>query len=1326
MSAKRYKCPYCDFRAERPKLINHVDKKHEDLIPDGYTPSRVVYNSINKREHGSCMQCKKPTTWDEDKQRYNSFCSTKCKDDYVEMFQNRMINTHGTTTLLNDEEFQKKMLANRSISGKYTFSDGGTLSYVGSYEKKFLEFMDVYLNVKSVDLIAPGPVIEYVYNGETHKWITDFYYVPFNLVFDIKDGGTNPNNRNMIEYREKQEAKEKAIAKCNKYNYIRLTDNNFQQLILIMMELKANPNSDKPIIRINESSVLLESDIKIDSEYGFKSDNGTYNHVAVINGKNYRSRVEVLIIKDDDKIFLAKDGKGNYLIPGGSVDIDSTLIEQCVNECREEARIDICNVCYTGIDYIEDFGYKNTKTTDHKWIGNYNKLYIANYYKNYTGKIDEVDKDHVMIKGKFYPIKDVLHDLKLEWKQALGNYANNIILQDITELNNRLNRYEYMIVTKDGKRIRKIKEEDYVKKYYSLTPERFEKFKGGICWDYVAYEAKWFQERGIKYKTYFLTYDRSSHTVLLYYMNNKCCWFESSWKQYRGINVYDSESEALQDIRKLMYDGLKEQNMHPNEFFMIEYNALDPRLYNLSCQEYELYMHRLRGRNLIEGMVFTEGKIFNRVREIIKQKNANKKQKGQSKEKKPKRTYADKLREKYEYKKVMVNSKAELDRFYKNNDLIMECIYNDYDPLEKCFNTDGLFSDPVFDKMKILVDKFHIKPPITVYIIPTKFFNKVYDLYGDNAYEEKGYAHAVIPLSICDHLNDIKLMQLKAKLNARFFNDVVDNNEYREYVAGRHKRSEQIEWLIQYQDNLNGGLQNAEHDIPEARIEQSSYYPTIIEESKSNFEYIDIHDSRAKSYLENNKYYRDNFKNIMSMVNGEIVINKDDDKLAGYIYVGGGDKRKNRDYGFIQTLEIIKKYRGNGLSHKLVDDAIRKYNAVDLLVRKDNKIAIDLYKKHGFVAVEFNDKQNKDYYWMKLKSKLSKDDKILNESTVLESYVLSKNNMYINFDKFENGESNIVLITGLSGSGKSTLGESIASQYKAEYIELDLFEHSHIFTNDEQLKEAGMVFYDYLNTHKKLKEKLKKRQLKGKELNIEVEKFIKYCISYCKKDSNNKYVLEGVQIYSYLNKQKLNSTPIILVNTSMLTSIFRRLKREYAHDKNSFRNELAKLPQCIRWYIGEEKAFNKFKEEINESVILESTNNTLYHLSRTNLDGKIINPSIPSNFMTNNGYEENKTKRVCFSTSIDGCLRGMSQNLTGVKLYVHVPDNEESLETYTPTIDEVPDVKVTKEVWVKEPVRLKCIKVIEVIDSKGDGIPYTYGNGKTAELYDWDYKTIGG
>lgn len=257
-STKTYKCPYCDYRATKDKLIRHIDNKHDDMIPQGFTASRVVFNIINKKEHGSCIICGKETLWNEDKCRYERLCTNpNCKIKYREKVETRIKNIYGKTSreLLKDPSHQTKMLAGRRISGVYKWSDGEFRTYTGEYERKTLEFLDNF-GFKSEDVLTPGPSIEYMYGGEKHFWITDIYIIPYNLAIDAKDGGDNPNNRPMREYREKQIEKEKAIAKDGRYNYLRLTNNNFKQLLEVLSILKlqfVEDNRDERIIKINES-----------------------------------------------------------------------------------------------------------------------------------------------------------------------------------------------------------------------------------------------------------------------------------------------------------------------------------------------------------------------------------------------------------------------------------------------------------------------------------------------------------------------------------------------------------------------------------------------------------------------------------------------------------------------------------------------------------------------------------------------------------------------------------------------------------------------------------------------------------------------------------------------------------------------------------------------------------------------------------------------------------------------------------------------------------------------------------------------------------------
>lgn len=272
-SNRKYKCPFCKLHDTKEKLIHHIDKKHSDMLPEGFSSGRVLFHFIHNKpysEKGKCVICKGDTDWNEKTYKYNRLCNNRaCKDKLREEYKKNMLRVHGTYNILNDMDQQEKMLRNRSISGIYKFQNGKMKQYVGSYEKKFLEFCDVMLNMDPDDIMMPGPTIEYTYKGETHKWITDALIVPFNCVLDIKDGGSNSNKREMVSYREKQVEKEKVITDKGEYNYLRLTDNKFHQLIGILYELKLqfleDPNSDKTISRIHESAqplLISEKDVE--------------------------------------------------------------------------------------------------------------------------------------------------------------------------------------------------------------------------------------------------------------------------------------------------------------------------------------------------------------------------------------------------------------------------------------------------------------------------------------------------------------------------------------------------------------------------------------------------------------------------------------------------------------------------------------------------------------------------------------------------------------------------------------------------------------------------------------------------------------------------------------------------------------------------------------------------------------------------------------------------------------------------------------------------------------------------------------------------------
>jgi hypothetical protein len=54
-----------------------------------------------------------------------------------------------------------------------------------------------------------------------------------------------------------------------------------------------------------------------------------------------------------------------------------------------------------------------------------------------------------------------------------------------------------------------------------------------------------------------------------------------------------------------------------------------------------------------------------------------------------------------------------------------------------------------------------------------------------------------------------------------------------------------------------------------------------------------------------------------------------------------------------------------------------------------------------------------------------------------ESYFISEDTISVDLDKFESGECNKLIISGLMGSGKTTLGKQLAEKYKCPVIDTD-------------------------------------------------------------------------------------------------------------------------------------------------------------------------------------------------------------------------------------------------------------------------------------------------
>lgn len=133
----------------------------------------------------------------------------------------------------------------------------------------------------------------------------------------------------------------------------------------------------------------------------------------------------------------------------------------------------------------------------------------------------------------------------------------------------------------------------------------------------------------------------------------------------------------------------------------------------------------------------------------------------------------------------------------------------------------------------------------------------------------------------------------------------------------------------------------------------------------------------------------------------------------------------------------------------------------------------------------------------------------------------------------------------------------------------------------------------------------------------------------------------------------------------------------------------------------------------------------LYFISSLdNLNGDIIGPRVPNNFLVSNKIGDYKTKRVCFYPSIDKALISLSsfQELSGKKFYIYRPRNINFDSLYKPNISEVPNCFLTDEYWYLKDVEIRYITSITVKD-KEEELSFRYGPRSTkVTVYRWNWK----
>lgn len=287
-SNKKFICPLCREKfTSLSGIHDHINEDHSESIPPGYDAARYYYYLLTEKTSGKCIVCGKPTNWNPSTNKYKRFCEDpKCKQEYRKTFEKRMFQKHGKVSLLNDPDHQRKMLASRSISGKYEWSDGTFKTYTGTYEKDFAQMLDVFMNFDSDDVEMPSPhTYEYIYQGEKKFYIPDAYIYSLNLEIEIKESD-NMHHKIQAVDRVKEKLKDDVLLSQKNVHYIKILDKKYDDFFKYLMKRKEDFKDINKVDLNNKPVKESCSDIVTEVNYLKNSDDIYFNYDNFLNNKS--------------------------------------------------------------------------------------------------------------------------------------------------------------------------------------------------------------------------------------------------------------------------------------------------------------------------------------------------------------------------------------------------------------------------------------------------------------------------------------------------------------------------------------------------------------------------------------------------------------------------------------------------------------------------------------------------------------------------------------------------------------------------------------------------------------------------------------------------------------------------------------------------------------------------------------------------------------------------------------------------------------------------------------------------------------------------------
>lgn len=451
---------------------------------------------------------------------------------------------------------------------------------------------------------------------------------------------------------------------------------------------------------------------------------------------------------------------------------------------------------------------------------------------------------------------------------------------------------------------------------------------------------------------------------------------------------------------------------------------------------------------------------------------------------------------------------------------------------------------------------------------------------------------------------------------------------------------------------------------------------------RDDYDVLEVPSDEATEYLKKDPECKQYWQRLNKETHGEVLVDTKTKDQIGHAFV----YHTKKDKGFIFNINVDPKYRGKGYGKILLDDCVKKYGGYDLTVDCDNKIAVNMYLKYGFKVIKTFKNGNKEQYWMKLeKSKITQEGAGIigkaRDMTLVPVKDFKYNKVYYG-DPTDSGsvrklDSKPLFVTPYPGLASIFLGR------RQIFRQLSQMGYHEVNLGYDEWGELGRCDQPLTDVHVYVK-----NQPDLKPFTAEYDGYL--------------HTIDCSQLKENIFRYPWMSDP----DHEVLIAKVPEVKIENVqrlHIRYHVRGIPGKVPETPY----QEGATQDIKNGVNPY-----SDKLVFHVSPDkHLDGQVWQPRVPEYLDPYNpddtGFEDNTSPRICFSTSIEGALNGITVNIqrqspdTFDKMYVYIPEKpwkEYKHKTNKELVKEklVYDANVTREVWITEPVRMKLYGVIRV------------------------------